>query len=62
MRRSYHICYINSYTDEYISIIANHLFIDRMIEALEGQWCKVCVFSDNYWRGDDWNEEYLRKQ
>ena len=61
-KRYIHICYINPYTDEYVSMIVNSLFADRMIKDLENQGCKVCMFSDNYWKGDNWTEEYLRKQ
>ena len=61
-RKNFHICYINPYTNEYISIIDNSLSTDRIIEDLKNQGCKVCMFSDISWRGDDWTEEYLRKQ
>jgi len=57
-----HVCYINKYTNEYVSMKINSLFVNRMIKDLENQGSLVSMFSDNYWKGDEWTEKYLRKQ
>jgi len=60
--RYVHICYINTHTKEYISCYVNSLFTDRMLNDLNSQGVKSCMFSNDYWRGDEWTENYLRKQ
>jgi len=39
------IDYINPYTNELLMIKTRRVFANRIIEALEGQGCKVAVFS-----------------
>ena len=39
------IDYINPYSNELLSIRTPRVFADRIIEALEGQGCKVASFA-----------------
>ena len=39
------IDYINPYTHELLTIRTKRVFADRIVEALEGQGCKVAIFS-----------------